>query len=153
MSKEIMKSSSVLFIPNKMQRKFLRWFVEELEPQDIDKTSIEILALKGGFSPRKVRKWFKDPLFKEWFYEQVDEIFKLYARVLANQMLKKALSGQASDKEKMFLVKLFLQEPRVYKHEYKTLNVTVKSEEQNKEIYDYQIIKTEKDGEDNLVSE
>ncbi|MEM5853654.1 MAG: hypothetical protein QW228_04770 [Candidatus Aenigmatarchaeota archaeon] len=156
---KIVKKDEGIFIPSKLQRKFLRWFVEEFNPQEIDKVDLTMLALKGGFSPLKVRKWFKDERFKQWFYEEVDEIFKLYARILAKQMLINAIRGndKSSERERMFLVKLFLEPPRVYKHEYKSYQVNINQQKIEKDdLYtDFEIIKPEKnDGEqNNMVSE
>lgn len=132
------------FVPSRLQRKFLQWFVEELDLSEMEGFDLNTLAYKFGISPLKLRRWFRDPQFKVWFYEQVDEIFKLYARVLAKQMFQDALKGTATDREKMTLIKLFLQPARVYQHEYKSVNITVnKQAKEEKEIYDYEIIKPE----------
>jgi len=117
------------FVPNKEQQKFLKNFLTELAPNEVKKFDLTTLALRCGVSPLKLRKWLKNERFKEWFYREVDEVFKLYARIIAKDLILSALSGEANDKMKMFIVKLFLEPPRVYRHEYKPIEVNVKKDE------------------------
>lgn len=143
------------FIPTRAMVKFLQWFVEELDPTELKRFDLNTLALRAGLNPRKVKNWFKNPEFVQWFYENVDETFKLWARVLAKQLMHKAMQNEASDKEIMFLIKIFLQPPRIYKHEYQSVSLTINQAQDNKkEIYDYEIVnESNSNAKDNMVSE
>lgn len=142
------------FIPSKAMIKFLQWFIEEMNPEELPRFDLNTLALRAGLNPRKVKNWFKDPNFVQWFYENIDESFKLYARVLAKQLMHKAMRNEASDKEIMFLIKMFLQPPRIYKHEYQSVSLTINQggqEQSKKEIYEYEIVN--EPPKDDMVSE
>jgi len=118
------------FKPTNEQKRFLEYVLENLQPEDFKgRLGLTDLALKAGVSPLRLRKWLKSEKFKGWFYKEIDEIFKLWARVIAKDLFIKALSDETDTKTKMFLVKLFLDQPKVYEHKYSPINVEVNKRE------------------------
>lgn len=149
------------FKPTDEQKRFLNYVMELLQPEDFKgKLGLTDLALRAGVSPLRLKRWLRNERFKSWFYKEIDEIFKLWARVLAKDLFIKALSDETDTKTKMFLVKMFMEQPKVYEHKYSPINVEVNKKETKERKEDplyteYEEIKEpeENEGMDDMVSD